>query len=154
MNEEPTELERELRLCQPALPSEQLLQRLATVLDRRVPPPAERWWQRLGFSRPAAALVWGLLSPAAAVAVALLFAGHQPSGGSLPSPAAPAVAQAANVLYQTLDEGVVLNGSREPVRKVRYRSADQVRWHNPESGAQWEVSYPREDTLLIPVQAE
>ena len=153
MNDEPTELERELRRFQPAPPSEKLRRRLASVLDQPAPPTVP-WWQRLGFSRPAAALVWGLLSPAGAVAVALVFAGHRPTGDSLPSPTAPTVAQAENVLYQTLDEGVVLDGSREPRRRVCYRSTDQVRWHNPASGAQWEVSYPREDTLLIPIQAE
>ncbi len=168
MNEDPTDLERELRRLQPMKPDQRLIDRIAEVLDQPgagAPRLAYAWWQRLGFNRPAAALGWGLLCPASAACVAILVAGHLRTEVPLPSPStAPAVAhgglpttsgtQAVNVLYQTLDEGVVSNDGQEAVRRVRYRSADRVSWHNPQSGAQWEVSYPREDVLLIPVQAE
>ncbi len=154
MSEEPEDLEREFRRFQPAPPSEGLHRRLAAVLDIPTRPPTRAWWQRLGFNRPAAALGWGLLSPVASVVTAMIFTGHRALDEPLPSPVVLPVTQAANVLYQTLDEGVVMNGSQQPVRRVRYRSADQVRWHNPQSGAQWEVSYPREDILLLPIQAE
>ena len=154
MSEEPNDLEHELRRFQPAPPSEGLQRRLAAVLDHPTRSPAHTWWQRLGFNGPAAAIGWGLLSPAAAAAMAMIFAGQRTASEPLPSPVVLPVTQAANVLYQTVDEGVVMNGSQQPVRRVRYRSADQVRWHNPQSGAQWEVSYPREDVLLLPIQAE
>lgn len=172
MNEDLSDLERHLRRLQPTPPSERLENRLANVLDlsQNVSPrTAGAWWQRLGFNDRAAAFWWGLLSPAAAAAAAMIFAENWRVDQKSPAPlvASPYLAgksaathddprgsRAVNVLYQTLDDGVVMDTNHEPVRRVRYRSADQVRWHNAQSGAQWEVSYPREDVVLVPVEAE
>ncbi len=170
MNDEFADLENELRRLQPRVPSRQLVDRIGALLSKaEAPRPAAAWWQRLGFDHLSAAFGWVVISPVlTAVIVALVVTKHasmppspSPTSAS-PVPAAnglagivvPELPRATNVLYQALDEGIVLDAWREPVHRVRYRSADLVQWRNPATGARWEVSYPREDVLLVPVQAD
>ena len=175
MNDHTDDFENELRRLALRPPSQSLEGNIAAILDR---PDLRRsaggWWQRFGFNRPLAALGWGLCSPILTAAVVLLLVDRpssprppaalpesvdretnsaNPPAGVLAARPAEA-AQATSVLYETRDEGVVLDGRREPVHRVRYRSADLVQWRNPDTGAQWAVSYPREDVLLVPVRAE
>ena len=174
MNDDTNDLENDLRRLTLRPPSQRLEANLAAALDRSEPLRAVgHWWQQLGFNRPLAALGWGLCSPALTAAVILLLVTRAPS--PRPATVSPGTAgrgadtsrlsarnvaktaatpQSTNVLYETRDEGIVLDGRREPVHRLRYRSADLLQWRNPDTGAQWAVSYPREDVLLVPVQAE
>ena len=173
---EDAQFEKELQTLRPTAVSRQLEDRIAGLLTAPAPLIHERttWWQLLGFARPAAALGWGLLSPAAVAAVTLITL--RPHARSpLPSPPASrsktagepapladgyvaanetAGAIAANVVYGATDEGVVPDGGDGLARRIRYRSTDHVQWRNPRTGAEWEISYPREDVLLVPVKAE
>ncbi len=164
-------IENELRALQPAAVSERLAGRISDLLaSPGLPPRRAAWWHRLGFARPTAALGWGLASPAMAVAVTLLIVrahAGTPSPDN-PTPRTSAAvesarvtpsketrnATAANVLHGTFDEGVVPDGDDGLFRRVMYRSTDHVQWRNPRTGAEWEVSYPREDVLLVPINAE
>ena len=164
MHDDLATFEDELRKLRPAAVSEQLETRVASMLEAN-PPSVIPWWQRLGFNRPAAAFGWGLVAPALTVAAVIATiqvtgfqrppvhpaSGQRQTAGNEPAPGA---VRASNVLYQTQDDGVVLDGSQEPVRRVRYRSTDLVRWRNPTTGARWEVSYPREDVALVPVHVD
>ena len=169
MDDHPAEFEDELRKLRPTGVSRRLEQRIASTLAAGPPGGVVVWWQRLGFSRLSAALGWSLLSPAltAIVVVAIVqvaglqhFRTRPASGldavsmqaaGSVPS---PGTVRASHVLYQTQDDGVVLDGGREPVHRIRYRSADLIRWRNPATGVLWEVSCPREDVTLVPVHVD
>ena len=179
MNDDLSDFEAELRGLTPRASSEQLEQRIARQLARQAAPQAPApWWQRIGFNRPLAAVGWGVLSPAVSIGV-LLVAAHvlgfprrlsQPPGFSSAAnsdnatgvgPAvrsvrnvAPVPARAANVLYKVSDDGLVLDSEHEAVHRVRRQSADLVQWRNPTTGARWEVSYPREDVWLVPVQLD
>lgn len=174
MNEDFAELEIELLSLRPLRPSSALEARLAEVL-RELPaedrPPAAPWWQLLGFHRPLAAFAWGLATPAAAVCAVFLshVAGVADSGsGSAVSTAHPVGARSltaataasnpgfepaatSDVVYQTDDEGVVYTSDRQPVHQVRTRAQETLAWHNPKTGAQVEVSYPREEVVLTPI---
>jgi hypothetical protein len=171
MNDDFTDLETELRAFQPLRPSAALEQRLAQAFAAAAKPaPSLAWWQKLGFRQPLAAFTWGLATPAAAVCAVLLLRAVAPVG--TPSEAAgthrtalsplPAAAAAggfepdatSNVVYQTSDEGVVYDANQQPARQVRYRSHDTLAWRNPHTGAQVEVSYPREDVVLTPVSLQ
>lgn len=165
MNDEFADLESDLRRLEPRVVSRQLKERVAVSLDH---PTNERnasaWWQRLGFSRASAAFGWGVVSPALTAALVIVFTHLLPAAPS-PSPSSnhasvgasePEISSArtSNVVYQALDEGVVYDAGQEPVHRLRYRSADLVRWRNPTTGVHWEVSYPREDVMLVPIQVE
>ena len=181
MNDDFTSLENELRGLEPLAPSQRLDDAIGAAFgEPLISRESKTWWQRLGFNRPVAALCWGTISPAVTavmVVAALRFA----ASAQLPSPPAnhsatgtgvattgprggvvyPGVrsgtetpTRSVNVLYQASDEGVVLDGANEPVRRLRYRSTDLVEWHNPRTGAAWEVSYPREDVVLVPIEAD
>ena len=162
MNDDYSDLETDLRALQPLRPAASLEERIAQGLHApTVPtPPANPWWRQLGFYRPAAAFAWGLATPAAA-ACAVLFlhasgpAAAQRSSAPAKRPAASeslatsgfGPAAASDVVYQTNDEGVVYDADQQPARRVRYRSEETLAWSNPDTGAQVEVSYPREEVV-------
>ena len=169
MDDHFSQLEDELRKLRPVGISTDLKQRVASTLDAASATNVGFWWQRLGFSRLSAALGWGLLSPglgvaAAIVAVQVVGSQHPPAhvtdvpstGSDLAakSPLAAGTLRSSVVFYNTQDDGVVLDGTRGAVHRIRYRSADLVRWRNPETGTLWEVSYPREDVTLAPIHIE
>ncbi len=59
------------------------------------------------------------------------------------------------VVYNTRDEGLVFpRSSAEPVRRVRSRSRETLQWKDPGSGASLRVSYPTEETELIPISGQ
>lgn len=181
MNDDLTDLENELRALTPRAASTPLEDRIGSLLDRPAQPRTSvLWWHRLGFNHPLSALGWGLLSPGVTAAVVVLLIRPVPPGLS-PSPAAdhvsvevgrramsgqpsavdrvagevaPVPAHAINIVYTAADEGVVLDNGAAPVRRVRYRSADLVQWHDPSTGARWEVAYPREDVRFVPLKAD
>ena len=64
-------------------------------------------------------------------------------------------AGAAQVIYNTRDEGLQFaDGSRQPLRRLRYQTQQTLRWRNPSTGASLRVSYPSEEVVLIPVSGQ
>ncbi len=166
MNEEFADLENELRAWTPLAPSRGLETRIAHALESA--PAAARetggWRARFGFSRPAVAFAWGLAAPSLAFLLLIMLRGG-PGTDAVPAPAAPLAqaaqaaqvftpATASNELYATSDEGVVYDANRQPVRRVRYVSRDTLDWRDARSGATYEVSYPREDVVMTPINLQ
>jgi hypothetical protein len=59
------------------------------------------------------------------------------------------------VVYNTRDEGLhFTEGADEPVRRVRSRKRETLKWNNPQTGASLRVSYPSEEVTLIPVDGQ
>lgn len=59
------------------------------------------------------------------------------------------------VVYDTRDEGLHFPESGEqPVRRVRSRKRETLKWNNPQTGTSLRVSYPSEEVTLIPVDGQ
>ena len=64
-------------------------------------------------------------------------------------------AGATQVVYNTRNEGLhFADGSREPLRRLRYQTQQTWQWRNPSTGASLRVSYPSEEVVLIPVSGQ
>jgi hypothetical protein len=64
-------------------------------------------------------------------------------------------AGATQVVYNTRNEGLQFaDGSRQPLRRVRYQTQQTWQWRNPSTGASLRVSYPSEEVVLIPVSGQ
>jgi hypothetical protein len=64
-------------------------------------------------------------------------------------------AGATQVVYDTRDEGLQFaDGSRQPLRRLRYQTRQTWQWRNPSTGASLRVSYPSEEVVLIPVSGQ
>jgi hypothetical protein len=64
-------------------------------------------------------------------------------------------AGATQVVYNERDEGLQFaNGSRQPLRRLRYQTQQTWQWRNPTTGASLRVSYPSEEVVLIPVSGQ
>jgi hypothetical protein len=64
-------------------------------------------------------------------------------------------AGATQVVYDTRDEGLQFaDGSRQPLRRLRYQTQQTWQWRNPSTGASLRVSYPSEEVVLIPVSGQ
>jgi len=62
---------------------------------------------------------------------------------------------ATQVVYNTRDEGLQFaDGSRQPLRRLRYQTQQTWQWRNPTTGASLRVSYPSEEVVLIPVSGQ
>jgi hypothetical protein len=62
---------------------------------------------------------------------------------------------ATQVVYNTRDEGLQFaDGSRQPLRRLRYQTQQTWQWRNPSTGASLRVSYPSEEVVLIPVSGQ
>jgi hypothetical protein len=62
---------------------------------------------------------------------------------------------AMQVVYNKRDEGLhFADGSRQPLRRVRYQAQQTMQWRNPSTGASLRVSYPSEEVVLIPVSGQ
>jgi hypothetical protein len=86
--------------------------------------------------------------------VAPAFSGRSGVDGSMSSnkfiPAG-----ATQVVYDTRDEGLQFaDGSRQPLRRLRYQTQQTWQWRNPSTGASLRVSYPSEEVVLIPVSGQ
>jgi hypothetical protein len=59
---------------------------------------------------------------------------------------------ATQIVYDTRDEGLQFaDGSKQPLRRLRYQTRQTWQWRNPSTGASLRVSYPSEEVVLIPV---
>ncbi len=62
---------------------------------------------------------------------------------------------ATQVVYNARDEGLQFaNGSKQPLRRLRYQTQETWQWRNPSTGASLRVSYPSEEVVLIPVSGQ
>jgi hypothetical protein len=62
---------------------------------------------------------------------------------------------ATQVVYNTRNEGLhFADGSRQPLRRLRYQTQQTWQWRNPSTGASLQVSYPSEEVVLIPVSGQ
>src|SRR4051794_14003468 len=125
-----------------------------------------RNWEAWGFGLAAAAVlvVFAALSMHrgeerdGTVAQALQSSEPRPSVNQV-EPAALAEkfvpAGATRVVYNTRNEGLhFTDGSRQPLRRVRYQARQTWQWRNPTTGASLRVSYPSEEVVLIPVSGQ
>lgn len=82
------------------------------------------------------------------------FLGRSGVNGSMPSNKF-VPAGATQVVYNTRDEGLQFaDGSRQPLRRLRYQTQQTWQWRNPSTGASLRVSYPSEEVVLIPVSGQ
>jgi hypothetical protein len=59
------------------------------------------------------------------------------------------------VVYNTRDEGLHFReGAKEPVRRVRSRKRETLKWNNPRTGASLRVTYPSEEVVLTPASGQ
>ncbi|MFL6528755.1 MAG: hypothetical protein ACJ8IQ_11720 [Chthoniobacterales bacterium] len=59
------------------------------------------------------------------------------------------------VVYNTRDEGLYFpRGANTPVRRTRSMKRETVKFHNPQTGASLQVSYPAEEVTLVPISAQ
>ena len=170
-----SEIENDLRKLRPAQPSPVLLQRVEEALmDCKATAPVGRQAKRPPYN-----FNWSWVSGLAAAAVLILFAAismqraqereesvSQASRSSQKRAAANEVqsstlsdkfvpAGATRVVYNTRDEGLhFTDGSRQPLRRVRYQTRQTWQWRNPTTGASLRVSYPSEEVVLIPVSGQ
>ena len=62
---------------------------------------------------------------------------------------------ATQVVYDKQDEGLLFpTETEQPVRRLRFRTHETLRWQNPATGASLRVSYPSEQVELIPVSGQ
>jgi hypothetical protein len=179
-----SEIENELKKLRPIEPSVELIARIesdlvdsadcrASVSDASAKP----WWWRftetpynIGLSLAAAALLLLFArlqldhSSQAQPPIASASPAQQPArpGESIPRrtgskivPAEFIPAGATQTVYRTEDEGLLFPaGSDQPVRRVRSRMRETLRWQNTATGASLRVSYPTEEVTLLPVYGQ
>jgi hypothetical protein len=99
---------------------------------------------RINFREPASTPGPRLaaVTPAPAAASSTTSSGFVPEG-------------VTRVVYQTRDEGLVFpERANEPVRRVRSRTRETLKWRDPGTGASLRVSYPAEELQFIPVSGQ
>jgi hypothetical protein len=173
-----SELENELGKLQPAPLSPVLVQRVGQALESRKASVSEISWKRWRLAE-ASSKWWSLGFGLAAAAVLILFAvvtmerRHErqetvaqtsPSAAERPAPRGMAQSMSpgkfvsaggTDLVYNARDEGLrFADGSKRPVRRLRYQTQQTWRWRNPETGASLRVSYPSEEIVLIPVSGQ
>jgi len=80
-----------------------------------------------------------------------------PAPFSPPIPVSDAFVPAGmtEVVYNTRDEGLHFpEGGDQPVRRMRSRKRETLKWNNPQTGTSLRVSYPSEEVTLIPVEGQ
>ena len=162
-----SQLEDRLRKLRPVQPSADLVTRIERALtgEESVPTaavlPRER---RFNFNW----LSLGLGLAAATALVMFAFVRFQQPGSTNQKVAtnspAPITANSMDqlvpagltqVVYHTRDEGLHYpNNSTEPVRRVRSRTRDTLKWRNPKTGATLRITYPREEVSLTPISGQ
>ena len=161
MEMDPTELERELKALRPAAASPDLEGRIRSSLAEDGASPARyplRPWV-LVLSAAAAVLavagVWVCLPRRGNVAPAggATLAQRAPQEVAAPAPVVPGPVYQGTVLVGQRDEGVVAMGTNGVARKVRCRYVDNVQWQHRGRGVVLTAGVPREEVMLVPVQA-
>lgn len=164
-----SDLEAELKELRPTAASAELTRRVeralaepitATATAGVLPKPKVRWsWYALGLGAAAAAALLllarvGLEQPQvkqpsfAALTPAPSVSESQTAGGFVPD-------GLTRVVYHQRDEGLVFPSSAtEPVRRLRSRSRETLKWSDARTGASLRVSYPTEEVEFIPASGQ
>jgi hypothetical protein len=161
-----SELESELKKLRPAQPAGELISRVESALENageiahKVVAP-ERFrinWFGLGVGLAAAAtfLIFARVDFRATDQTKQTLASVTPSSqqraAELPNYQATGLTQ---VVYSKRDEGLVFSpGVEAPARRVRTARRETLQWRDLRSGARLAVSYPTEETRLIPVSGQ
>lgn len=147
-----TKLEAELAELHPCAPSEALRCRIGAQLRHQAVTSRVRLKKSAAYRLNWFAWGWGLVAVMSIALVTSVWPGAGrravPSAGENETPASRIVH------YQILserDDGVVFDETGRPVRQVRYTADETVRWRSPKTGASIQMSYPREETMLVPV---
>jgi hypothetical protein len=164
-----SDLEAELKQLQPAAPSADLMTRVERALAEA---PATSTPTAGVLPRPKIRINWfalgaGLAAAAAFLVLARMPVDHAPAkqqtfAALTPAPAGPKAQTAGfvpegvtRVVYNTRDEGLLFpSATDQPVRRVRSRTRETLKWRDPGSGASLRVTYPTEEVELIPVSGQ
>jgi hypothetical protein len=122
--------------------------------------------------RPKMRLNWFALVAGVAAAAALVLLARMPVDETpakqqtfaalTPAPSNPTAQTAGlvpegvtRVVYNTRDEGLLFpTEADQPVRRVRSRTRETLKWRDPGTGASLRVTYPTEEVELIPVSGQ
>jgi hypothetical protein len=162
-----SDLEAQLQQLRPAAPSPEMMKRVEQALESSSTPTAGV------LPKPKSRVNWFALGAGLAAAATFLVlarvgneqpaAKQQTFAALTPAPSAPRAAQPAGfvpdgltrVVYNTRDEGLVFpTEARQPVRRVRSRNRETLKWRDPGTGASLRVTYPTEEVDLIPVSGQ
>lgn len=147
-----TALEAELAALRPCAPSTTLKGRIGARLGQK--PFVWRFLEKQSRELRENWLAWGW-GLAGVMTIALIISLWPLVGDrAIPSAAESEPPSSHVVHYQILsarDEGVVVDEDGQPLRQVRYTADETVRWLSPRTGASIQMSYPREETMLVPV---
>lgn len=164
-----SDLEAELKQLRPAAPSAELMTRVERALAEA---PATSTPTAGVLPRPKVRLNWFALGAGLAAAATFLILARMPVDETpvkqqtfaalTPAPAKPAAQPAGlvpegvtRVVYNTRDEGLLFpTAADEPVRRVRSRTRETLKWRDPGTGASLRVTYPTEEVELIPVSGQ
>ena len=162
-----SDLEAELKQLRPAAPSAEMMTRVERALAENAATPTAGV-----LPRPKVRLNWFALGAGLAAAAALLllarmpvdeqpakeqtFAALSPAPAlSKPQPAGLVPEALTRVVYNRRDEGLLFPAEvDQPVRRVRSRSRETLKWRDPSTGASLRVTYPTEEVDLIPVSGQ
>ncbi len=177
-----SELENDLKALRPAQPSPVLFGRIEeAIADRRPSSSPARQPERLRYNWLSFGV--GLAAAAAAIVLLIArintdqtrnenieiaqatpsfqtrpvlpsFSGRSDVDGSISSNKF-VPSGATQVVYNTRNEGLQFaDGSKQPLRRLRYHTQQTWQWRNPSTGASLRVSYPSEEVVLIPVSGQ
>ncbi|PYK11993.1 MAG: hypothetical protein DME65_05425 [Verrucomicrobia bacterium] len=176
-----SELENDLKALRPARPSPVLFQRIEEAMGENYRAGASRAEQPARSPYNWLSLGFGLAAAAVLLLFAVLRMEQRPGNDSEIAQVAPASetrsmipapsgrsrvdgsmvsnkfvpAGATQVVYNTRNEGLQFaDGSRQPLRRLRYQTQQTWQWRNPSTGASLRVSYPSEEVVLIPVSGQ
>src|SRR6187200_1174111 len=156
-----SELEADLKQLRPAAASPEL----ATRIEHALAAAASASTPTAGIlPRPKLRLAWFALGLGAAAAAAFLMLARlnfqtpaaneaQRFAAFTPAPAVTSESSSGfvpdgltRVVYNTRDEGLVFPvRADEPVRRVRSRTRETLKWRDPGTGASLHVSYPTDE---------
>jgi hypothetical protein len=176
-----SELENDLRALRPARPSPVLFERIEEMMVENCRAGASPAGQPARLPYNWLSLGFGLAAAAVLLLFAVLSMEHrqgsdkeiaQVAPASETRPEVPALSGgrdvdrsmssnkfvssgATQVVYNTRDEGLQFaDGSKQPLRRLRYQTQETWQWRNPSTGASLRVSYPSEEVVLIPVSGQ
>jgi hypothetical protein len=165
-----SDIENELRALRPVRPTDELRARIERALsepESNAPTPdnvirPSRFnfgWSVIGLGLAAAATFVILarvhlpVAPSPQPTVALTNpVATKPAEGLSSAQFIPA--GASRVVYHTQDEGLLFPRGSSPVRRIRSRGRETLRWQNPQTGASLRVSYPSEEVQLTPIAGQ
>jgi hypothetical protein len=180
MNDSNDLFEDELRALRPTDPSSRVAAAIAAALDPSRPArnndnksaPIDAFADagvaaRVRRLRASLWFSWSVAAAAASFAIAVFLRAHEPAAGgaeaqtgiadgsdlSPPADLRVVPVSSSNTLVAARDEGIVYLDGGQPARRVRLQYLDTVRLRAEDDHASIDVSFPREEIRLVPVNA-